>query len=217
LSLELRKTGFVLVLMAAVLLVATSTDSAFLDSMYSEYVLKGATQKAGVIFSREQVWLRSYENAEQGGWFGIGYGATVGDTEFEEGLSAVGYGREKGNAQLAIVEETGLVGLGLYGILLITLFAPLISAHLRERSRNGKVILGLITGALAGFTIQSVFEAWWVAPGSAESAYFWSLAGVGLGIARSSLYSSQAEIPHFKTLELAIYPESFPQPDGVEG
>jgi hypothetical protein len=217
LSLKLRKAGFVLVLMAAVLLVAASTDSAFLDSMYSEYVLKGATQKSGIIFSREQVWLRSYENAEQGGWFGIGYGATVGATEFGGGLTALGYGREKGNSQLAIVEETGLVGLGLYGILLITLFAPLISAHLRERSRESKVILGLITGAVAGLTLQSVFEAWWVAPGSAESAYFWSLAGVGLGIARSSLYSSKAEVPRFKTLELAVYPERLPQPGGVEG
>jgi hypothetical protein len=217
LSLKLRKTSFVLVLMAAVLLVAASTDSAFLDSMYSGYVLKGATQKGGVTFSRQQVWLRSYENAEQGGWFGVGYGATVGDTEFEGGLTAVGYGREKGNSQLAIVEETGLVGLGLYGVLLITLFTPLISAHLRERSRENKVILGLITGALAGLTLQSVFEAWWVAPGSPEAAYFWSLAGVGLGIARSSLYSSKAEIPRSKTLELAVYPERLPQPGGVEG
>jgi O-antigen ligase len=215
LSLKLRRTGFVLVLMAAVLLVAASTDSAFLDSTYSDYVLKGATEETGVMFSREQVWLRSYENAEQGGWFGVGYGATVGDTEFEGGLSALAYGREKGNSQLAIVEETGLVGLGLYGILLITLFAPLISAHLRERSRDGKVILGLITGALAGLIIQSVFEAWWVAPGSPESVYFWSLAAVGLGIARSSLYSSKAEIPHSQTLELAVYPEA--QPGGLEG
>jgi len=132
-------------------------------------------------------------------------------------LSALSYGREKGNSQLAIVEETGLVGLGLYGILLITLFTPLISAHLREKSRDGKVILGLITGALAGLTLESVFEAWWVAPGSAESAYFWSLAGVGLGIARSSLYSPKAEVQRSKTLELAVYPERLPQPDGVEG
>jgi O-antigen ligase len=217
LSLKLRRTGFVLVFMAAVLLVAASIDSAFLDSTYSEYVLKGSTEKAGVIFSREQVWVRSYENAEQGGWFGVGYGATVGKTEFEGGFSALGYGREKGNSQLAIVEETGLVGLGLYGILLITLFTPLISAHLRENSRDRKVILGLITGALAGLILQSVFEAWWVAPGSAESVYFWSLAGVGLGIARSSLYSEKTEIPRSETLELAVYPESFPQPGGVEG
>ena len=114
---------------------------------------------------------------------------------------------------MAIVEETGLVGLGLYGFLLITLFTPLISAHLRERSRDGKVILGLITGAVAGLILESFFEAWWVAPGCAESAYFWSLAGVGLGIARSSLYSSKAEVPRSNTLELAVYPERLP----VEG
>jgi O-antigen ligase len=217
LSLKLRKMGFVLVSMATVLLVAASTDSAILDSMYNNYVLKGGTQKNGVMFSRQQVWLRSYENAEQGGWFGVGYGATVGDTEFEGGLSALSYGREKGNSQLAIVEETGLFGLGLYGILLITLFTPLISAHLRERSRDRKVILGLITGAVAGLVLESAFEAWWVAPGCVESAYFWSLAGVGLGIARSSLFSLKAEVQHSKTGELAVYLEGLPQPVGVEG
>ena len=39
------------------------------------------------------------------------FGNSIGGGSFAGGLTAVGYGREKGNTQLAIVEETGLVGL----------------------------------------------------------------------------------------------------------
>jgi hypothetical protein len=42
---------------------------------------------------------------------------------------------------------------------------------------------------------MSVFEAWWVAPGSAESAYFWSLAGVGLGVTRSLAFAPRTSSP----------------------
>ena len=182
LSLRLPKKGFVLVLIAAALLFAAALSTTLLDTGYKQYVLKGGTETEGILYSRSDVWQQSYENAEQGGWFGAGYGVTIGDTSFQGGATAVGYGREKGNTQLAIVEETGVVGLGLYAAMLFALFVQLISAHRRERTPDIKVALGIITGALAGLTVMSVFEAWWVAPGSAESAYFWSLAGVGLGL-----------------------------------
>src|SRR5271166_4337917 len=129
LSLKLRKTGFVLVLIAAALLFAAAMSTAIVDATYQNYYLKGNGEEGGALFSRQAVWEKSYENAQAGGWFGAGYGVTVGDTAFEGGLTAVGYGREKGNAQLAIVEETGLVGLGLYLIVLLILFARLASAH----------------------------------------------------------------------------------------
>src|SRR5262249_43946651 len=150
-----------------------------------DYIFKRSGEESGILFSRRSVWQKSYENAEEGGLFGAGYGVTVGDTAFEGGLTAFGYGREKGNAQLAIVEETGLVGLGFYLILLLTLFTRLVGAHMREKNSDIKVALGIVTGALAGFTMMSVFEAWWVAPGSPESAYFWSLAGVALCLAQN--------------------------------
>jgi hypothetical protein len=39
---------------------------------------------------------------------------------------------------------------------------------------------------------NSVFEAWWVAPGSPEAAYFWGLVGIALGMGR---HAAAAEAP----------------------
>jgi len=33
-----------------------------------------------------------------------------------------------------------------------------------------------------GLFVQSIFEAWWVAPGSPEAVYFWALTGVSIGL-----------------------------------
>jgi O-antigen ligase len=218
LSLKLRGRAFVLVLIGASLLVALVAGTAVLNTTYKDYVLKGVTEEqGGLLYTREQVWDQSYTNAVQGGWFGAGYGVTIGDTSFQGGLTAVGYGREKGNAQMAIVEETGLVGLALYLILLFVLFARLVSAHLRESNLDMKVALGIVIGALAGLTIMSVFEAWWVSPGSAESAYFWSLAGVGLGIAQSSTYATRASDSRRMNPEPALYSARFLPQRRVKG
>jgi O-antigen ligase len=185
-SLKIRVTVFYSLLIMGALLIAASVDAELIHATYHDYLLKGQTEKKGILFSRERVWDKSYENAIAGGWFGAGYGVTIGDTVFEGGLTAETYGREKGNAQLAIVEETGKIGLLLYFGLLLTLFTRILSAFIREKHGDMKVILGLIMGALCGITFTSVFEAWWVAPGSAESAFFWGLAGVGLGLAERS-------------------------------
>jgi O-antigen ligase len=215
LSLKLRRTGFVLVFIAAALLLAAAASSAVIGTAYNDYILKGNDQESGVLHSRRDVWAKSYENAEAGGWVGVGYGVTVGDTAFQGGLTSVGYGREKGNAQLAIIEETGLVGLSLYLFVLLTLFTRLIAAHMREKNSDLKVALGIITGSLAGFTVMSFFEAWWVSPGSPESAYFWSLAGVGLGLAQSTAYGSKWA-PSYIVQRPAVYPAGFP-PQRVKG
>lgn len=206
LSLRLHRTAFILVLIGAALLVAAAVSTALVNATYSDYVLKGGTEQQGVLFSREGVWEKSYENAKQGGWYGLGCGATAGDTDFQGGLTAVGYGREKGNAQLAVVEETGLVGLGLYLVLLLAIFTPLIRAHLREKAPDIKVALGIVIGALGGLTVMSAFEAWWVAPGSPESAYFWSLAGVGLALARKSRQATKVTAPTLPLIPAPPFP-----------
>jgi O-antigen ligase len=227
-SLKLGRTGFVLALIAGAMLIATAASTEFFDTIYQDYILKGATEdyilqysqgasEGGVLYTRQQVWQQSYENAQQGGWVGAGYGVTVGDTAFQGGATAVGYGREKGNTQLAIVEETGLVGLALYSFLLLTIFHPLVSAFRHENNSDRKVLLGIITGALAGFIVMSVFEAWWVSPGSAESAYFWSLAGVGLGLAQSSTYASKTSSPSPMAQGQDLYPARFPPQRRVKG
>ena len=187
LSLKLSRTAFISVLIGAALFIAAAAGTAILDTTYQTYILKGVTAESGVLASRQDVWQESYNAAQEGGLYGLGYGVSAGDISFHGGLTTVGYGREKGNTELAIVEETGLVGLGLYICILLTLFIPLISAHRREQMSDKKVALGIIIGSLAGMTAMSVFEAWWVAPGSPESVFFWSFAGIGLGIARNTV------------------------------
>ena len=217
LSLKLSKTGFILVLIVAALMLVGAIGSAFLDTTYKDYILKGGTQEQGIFFSRGEVWRLSYENAQQGGWFGAGYGITVGQTDFQGGATAVGYGREKGNTQLAIVEETGIVGLGLYSFLLFALFVRLVRAHLREKNADIKVMLGIVIGALAGLIIMSVFEAWWVAPGSAKSAYFWSLAGVGLGLTQSLAFAPRTLNPPPMAQEAVFHPARLAPQRRVKG
>jgi O-antigen ligase len=154
-----------------------------LDNLEQRYVRKSASDPEGEIFgSRQEVWEESYELALQGGFIGGGFGVTIGDEDFEPGLTAVGYGREKGNSQLAIMEETGIVGLSLYLVFLFALFRAAVVPVKRSVDRDMRVMGALVLGALAGATVQSLFEAWWVAPGSPEAAYFWALCGVASGL-----------------------------------
>jgi O-antigen ligase len=152
-----------------------------------QYIYKLGTEEQGVLHTREEVWQKSYELARKGGWFGGGYGVTIGETvnaNFQGGFTSVGFGREKGNSQLAIAEETGLVGLGIYLASLYVLFARLGKSVMRRPRSPEKLLLSMVTGTLFGMLVGSVFEAWWVAPSSPESVYFWTLAGVALGLAR---------------------------------
>lgn len=153
------------------------------DEIANRFIFKGQTSDLGATYSRDEVWLESYELAALGGWIGGGYGVTIGDKDFQGGLSAVGYGREKGNSQFAIVEETGLAGLAIYFFSLVFLLLRLGRAVLSLPSGSHKTLLAIVTGNVVGMLVQSTFEAWWVAPASPESAYFWVLAGVALGLA----------------------------------
>lgn len=152
-----------------------------------------------IYHSRKDAWEESYDAAQLGGWTGVGYGVSVGDASFAGGFTATGYGREKGNSQLAIVEETGLVGLIIYLALQVALFARLLSRVRLLPQGPDKVLFGIILGTLVGLTAHSFFEAWWSAPASPESVYFWSLTGVALalGVARRP-----AESPAFRAAEV---------------
>lgn len=164
---------------AAMLLLAPQ----HVDQISNRFIYKGQTTEQGITYSRAEVWRASYELAVKGGWTGGGYGVTIGDSDFEGGLTAVGYGREKGNSQFAIAEETGLIGLAIYLVSLVLLFARLIRTVVKLPRGPHRTLLGIATGTLVGMLVQSMFEAWWVAPASPESAYFWALAGVALALA----------------------------------
>jgi cell division protein FtsW (lipid II flippase) len=135
-----------------------------------------------IFYTRIQPWSESLEKARLGGVLGAGYGVSIGSGSWGGGLTAVGYGREKGNSQLAIIEETGFVGLTFYLLLVSSLVLKLYNAFTTARNPKAKVALGLASGAVVGMLMQSVFEAWWVAPGAPESVAFWALTGVSLGL-----------------------------------
>lgn len=149
--------------------------------------LESVDVENAILFSREQIWQESYELAMRGGILGGGYGVTIGESfqgEIGTSISSGKYGREQGNTQLAILEQTGLIGFGLYLMLIVAIIWIFISGLRGARIAVDRVAIGLLGGLLFGMLIMSVFEAWWVAPGSAESATFWMLLGALLGITR---------------------------------
>ncbi len=150
------------------------------------YVYKSET--SSVFKSRTNTWKQSYEGAVEGGAFGLGYGisydAPALKTEFslEYGLRSDLYGREKGNSQLAILEETGIVGGILYCLLLLCLTIRLIYLFSKIRDPHQRILIGIIIGTFFGMIIESLFENWWGSAGSQETIYFWILVGVARGL-----------------------------------
>ena len=84
-----------------------------------------------------------------------------------------------------------MVGLVLYVLLILTIMLELGLCFARIKDQDRKVQLGLLFGAILGFTIQSFFEAWWVAPGSAEFAFFWAIVGAAQGLVRRANFRGQ--------------------------
>lgn len=174
------------------------------DRLYERYVVKYSYDD-DVFSSRRQVWAESWEGAREAGLFGLGYGASYGQTHFAGGLTAISYGREKGNTQLAVVEETGLVGLGFYLLLVTSILSSIIGAFRKIKDIEKRFELSLVNGLIVGLIAQSCFEAWWTAPGSVESALFWSSVGVASGLGRRQLAASMSS-PAQRNYQSLRYP-----------
>jgi O-antigen ligase len=137
----------------------------------------------GFLFSRTRTWERSYDKAREGAVAGLGFGVSAGATnDFQLGRLTTGkYTREKSNAQLAMVEETGLIGLAAFVIFLVQSFAAL-AAGISHAEGRVRIELLFVASLLAGLTIHSAFESWWTAPGSLEAPVFWASIGVAAGL-----------------------------------
>jgi len=167
-----------------------------LEHVETRYVRKNmSVQNSHVLFSRETPWQVSMEMAKQGGILGAGYGVSIDGGKFEGGLTSFGYGREKGNTQLAIMEETGVIGLLMYGLIVAALATRLWRAYSAARDRQSRVLLGIVFGAILGELVAGIFEAWWVAPGSPESIWFWALVGAALGLCDAVLSQPVSRAP----------------------
>ena len=121
----------------------------------------------GYILGRRMIlWEPSLDAAKLGGSFGLGYGVSAPEiktpvltgSHYEDGR----YIREKGNSVLAMIEETGLVGLLLF---LMPIFYIVINIF-----KFPNILItdhrSLITASLAAMLVPSQFEAWWVGVGS---------------------------------------------------
>ncbi len=171
-----------LALLAGAVLVLPQSVTAPLAKPVESLATKG---RADFLFSRARSWGRSYDKAREGGVIGVGFGVSAdADGEFHLGRLTTGkYTREKSNAQLAMIEETGLAGLALFAVFLVQVFASLFAGIGRE-SGSARADLLLLAGLLVGLTIHSAFESWWTAPGSFEAPVFWASIGVAAGLVR---------------------------------
>jgi O-antigen ligase len=143
--------------------------------------------------SRQWLWEPSLKAALHGGVTGLGYGISDPSIILPEGATGSHYEgkvyeREKGNSTLALIEETGLIGL----ILFIVPVAFIVKRgcmnawmHAKMQPFNHDLILSshtaycsLLTAALASFLIHSQFEAWMVGVGSVQLPLFFFYVGL---------------------------------------
>jgi hypothetical protein len=152
--------------------------------------------------SRIWMWEPSFRAALEGGVIGLGYGIS----DPKEKVGGMGdhfegdrFVREKGNSLLALVEETGLIGLFLFIMPIVFLFIKrgdtryLIpveenlsgirnpaSGILHQVSSIQKLATSILFASLAAFIIHSQFEAWWVGVGSVQLPLFFIYLGLAV-------------------------------------
>jgi len=150
-----------------------------LNKTFSKIILKDFNT---VLESRIYLWEPSVKAAKIGGLIGLGYGISEPDIlvpgtgSHYEGER---YVREKGNSTLALIEETGIVGLILFVIPLFYILLKLFTNHYSPLTIDHS----LLTSTLAAFLLHSQFEAWMVGVGSVQLPLFLILLGL---IVRSS-------------------------------
>lgn len=168
---------FMIVLLNPMVIVA-------LEQNIVTHVLKRADESSintqQMLYTRNKVWQKSYQQAAKGGWMGGGFYVTIGEDDFS--LShPKGYGREKGNSQLAIVEETGIIGLSLCLLLIIGFYWHALKYYRHLKPVRKKVAMGLVLGMISGLLAESFVEAWWDSLGP-EVFCFWALIGTAFGM-----------------------------------
>ncbi|EKD69896.1 MAG: hypothetical protein ACD_46C00708G0010 [uncultured bacterium] len=171
-----------------IVIVLVMTPVSYLESTISKHILKNPDNliidpNAPILLqSRSFVWQESYRQAMKGGIMGGGFSVTIGDANFSnKQIEGIGYGREKGNSQFAIMEETGLIGLVLYLSVLILFFTLVFPWYFRLKGAD-KVAMGLVLGSIFGLLAESIVEAWWDSAAGPELICFWTLVGVVYGM-----------------------------------
>lgn len=154
---------------------ATTLFLSFHDGL-THYLKKSAPDYLG---RRMILWEPSFKAALHGGVFGLGYGVTdpIVESNYKKENKFGELKREKGNSILALIEETGIVGLVLFffpfGVILKFSFKAIFK--LSKFIIHNSEFLIIITFLLA-FLVHSQFEAWLVGVSS-----FYLLSSIVLG------------------------------------
>ena len=146
------------------------------DSLYHSYVVKRADS---ITSSRGTQMEESWDAAKQGGVLGEGFGVSVGLSRYWDYSTFSRLSREKGNSFLAIVEETGVIGLALYVAVLGALFGT-IRRFSKKADPDRKFICNIAMGFFVAALIHGQFEAWFLSFGPDVSVY-WGILGLALG------------------------------------
>ena len=123
--------------------------------------------------TREKLFSDSFEAAQNGGFFGLGYGVSDPNIEAPINVGNSDSIREKGNSILALTEETGIVGLFLFFLPILLIIK---SVGIRE-ILNNKVLFSLFTFAFS-LILHSQFEGWIVGVGGFQLVIYFVLLSV---------------------------------------
>lgn len=147
------KTNITFVLIS--IIVGTSLYYFVGDDLQS-YLKKGGNDYSG---RRQILWEPSYKAAVNGGLIGLGYGVTDPSIESnykkENRLGEVK--REKGNSILALIEETGVVGLILFFLPVFVILKKYII-----KKPSFMLSMPLLISSLLAFIVHTQFEGWMV-------------------------------------------------------
>jgi hypothetical protein len=141
------------------------------------------SKDGGDLFGRRTIlWEPSFEAAKMGGVFGLGYGISAPEIKTSELTGSYyengRYVREKGNSVLALIEEVGLIGLGLFlaiiGYVLSSLFKTFNIHSFNHSFTHGHLLL---LSVLVAFFVHAQFEGWWAGVGSIHLPLFFIILG----------------------------------------
>ncbi len=146
------------------------------DLFYHSYVAK---RSDNIMASRGTQMEDSWDAAKQGGLFGEGFGVSVGLSRYWDLRSFSRISREKGNSILAIVEETGVVGLVFYLAILGSMCLAFRRSS-RTTDPDQKFIANIAIGYFLAALLHGQFEAWFLSFGPDVSVY-WGVIGMAVG------------------------------------
>ena len=125
--------------------------------------------------------------AIHGGLNGLGYGISDPENVINKDIvEGKRYYREKMISVLALIEEVGLIGMGLFLAIIGYVFWGLINAKGKILNNkleiiNVKLEAAFMIAVLIGLSFNAQIEGWWLGAGSWQFLLFFMFLGLGFG------------------------------------